>query len=163
MNKRSVMVVGLVVSFLLLSGSFIFAQENSQAPAVKNANDEVEWLWGEVVSLNGAEKSFLVKYVDYDSDTEKEMAIYTDDKTVFENVKDLNEIKTQDTVSVDYLMNSDKAFAKSISVVKVEELTDAEPQAPVNANTNITEQPVVEKAKEAAPEAAVVPAVPETK
>lgn len=160
MNKRSVKIVGLVVSFLLLGGSFIFAQESNQTPALKNANDEVEWLWGEIVSLNAAEKSFLVKYVDYDSDTEKEMAIYTDDKTVFENVKDLNEIKAQDTVSVDYLMNADKAFAKSISVVKVEELTEAEPQAPVNANTNVAEQPI-EKATEVAETPAAV--VPETK
>jgi uncharacterized Zn finger protein len=64
----------------------------------------------------------LVKYLDYDADQEKEMAINVDEKTIYENVKSIDEIKPQDTVSIDYIVSPEgKNIAKNISIEKIEE------------------------------------------
>jgi hypothetical protein len=68
-----------------------------------------------LVDINA--KQMTVKYLDYETDTEREINIAIDEKTVFENVKSLEEIKPKDTVSIDYITDlNGKSIAKNISV-----------------------------------------------
>lgn len=84
------------------------------------------WLWGEVVSVNNLKNELKVKYLDYETDTEKEIIMTIDEKTTFENVKSLSDIKPQDTVSIDYILTGDgKNLVKNLSV----ERPDLEGQA----------------------------------
>ncbi|MFH1397509.1 MAG: hypothetical protein ABIH27_03035 [Candidatus Omnitrophota bacterium] len=114
----------LIVSFLLviLSAGSNFAQElKADTDIPVSLELEVQWLWGEVLSLNPQDKTILVKYVDYDSDTEKEIIITTDPQTTYENVESLEQIQPQDTVSVDYVSGKDGFnLAENISVEKPE-------------------------------------------
>ena len=115
----------------------LFAQEpESQAVTTTPAESEVQWLWGEVVSVDTLTGQMTVKYLDYETDTEKEISININDQTSFENAKSLAEIKAQDTVSVDYTTNPEgKNIAKNISVERNEDIqtppgesTQEEPQ-----------------------------------
>lgn len=141
--------IALFITLLLTSFGFIllFAQDSqtqdtpmpSQSPqdtpaatqqqAVTTvAEPEVEWLWGEVVSLDTNTKEMVVKYLDYETDTEKEINIGIDEKTTYENMKSPDEIKAQDTVSIDYIAAVDgKNIAKNISVEKNEGAEQAMP------------------------------------
>lgn len=150
-----------VIVFILLSffffGAFAFAQEEqkvevnatpqiqqeapkAEAPPAETAPPKSEepaaqWVWGEVISTDTNAGQIQLKYLDYETDNEKEITIATDAKTVYENVAALSEIKTKDTVSIDYVVGSDgKNIAKKISVEKVEnapsEATAPEPLAP---------------------------------
>ncbi len=87
---------------------------------------ETQWVWGEVVNVDAQNKTISVKYLDYESDQEKEMTVGADDKTTFENAASLDELKAKDTVSIDYITQDGKNIAKNISVEKPE----AQPVAP---------------------------------
>ena len=92
------------------------------ALAESEAQPEMQWSWGEVVSVDVQKKEIIVKYLDYEADQEKEMTISIDEKTTFENVKSLEELKPQDTISIDYFSNSDgKNLARNVSVERPEE------------------------------------------
>ena len=99
---------------------------NTVASDVNNNSTSVDldtqWLWGEVVAVNTEDgKSITVKYLDYETDSEKEVKMIVDDKTSFENNKTISDIKVQDTVSVDYVTNAEgKNFARNINVEKPE-------------------------------------------
>lgn len=112
----------LVFSLVVLSAGSNFAQElKANTDTSVSLEPEVQWLWGEVLSVNPKDKAIQVKYVDYDSDTEKEIIITADPKTTYENVKSLEQIQPQDTVSVDYVSGKDGSnLAKNISVEKPE-------------------------------------------
>ncbi|MFA5100667.1 MAG: hypothetical protein WC547_07285 [Candidatus Omnitrophota bacterium] len=91
----------------------------------QEANTEPQWLWGEVEAVNVQAKTVQVKYLDYDMDIEKELVITVDDKTKFENAKGLEDIKVEDTVSVDYLSDSGGVnLAMTVSVEKLEDMED---------------------------------------
>ncbi|MCX5708335.1 MAG: hypothetical protein NTY14_05110 [Candidatus Omnitrophica bacterium] len=152
--KRNLLIliffVFLAVSFSVLS----FAQENqtSQKPAAAQENTAVapaapsapanpadvkpvptEWLYGEINSVDIPAKALTMTYLDYDTDIEKQATVSIDAKTIFENVKSLEEIKPQDMVSIDYVVGADsKNLAVSISVEKPESAEDlnAEGAAP---------------------------------
>jgi hypothetical protein len=119
------------ISFIFLAMSFIFAQEEltpekteeTEKPqeTVTSSAPQVQWLWGEVVSVDAQNKAISVKYFDYDNDIEKEISIGIDDKTTYENAKSIDEIKPQDSVSIDYTVTPEgKGIAKNISVEKFE-------------------------------------------
>ena len=83
---------------------------------------ETQWLWGEVVSVDAQMGEIKASYLDYETDNEKEILINVNDKTNFENVKSINDIKGSDTISVDYTLSPEgKNIAKNISVEKAEE------------------------------------------
>jgi hypothetical protein len=115
----------IIVSFSLIVFSFgsNFAQElKANADTSVSLEAEVQWLWGEVLMVNSKDKTIQIKYVDYDSDTEKEIIITADPQTTYENVKSLEQIQPQDTVSVDYVVGKDGSnLAKNISVEKPED------------------------------------------
>lgn len=115
----------LVSFILLINTGVVFSEgEATENPTVKEAlsvDTEAQWIWGDAVSIDTAAKTVLVKYLDYETDTEKEINISVDDKTAYENVKSIDEIKLQDTLSVDYIISPEgKNIAKNISVERPE-------------------------------------------
>ena len=124
MKIKMILVLGIMFSFILISTGLIFSQEQAaeKPPAQEVPSEpETQWIWGEVVSVDTASRKILVKYLDYETDAEKEINIDVDDKTTYENVKSVDEIKPQDTLSIDYIINPDgRNIAKDISVEKPE-------------------------------------------
>ena len=169
MGVRKVFILIIAASMIFLFVGLNFAQEETkgeasaqvqeqapvqnqeQAPAqptVENKTEpEIQWLWGEVVSVDAQNNTLLVKYLDYETESEKELTIASDDKTTFENVQSLLEIKPADTVSIDYTISPEgKNIAKNISIEKPEatketpESETAPAQAPSETNTETTPQ-----------------------
>jgi len=139
----------LVVSFPPLS----FAQEGqlsqqaASSPEVSTPAKPVlaEWLYGEVNSVDIAGKALTLTYLDYDTDIEKQATVYADAKTIFENVKSIEEIKPQDMVSIDYVIGADnRNAAVSISVEKPESMGDFEMEGAVPAEPKQQMKPAVE-------------------
>ena len=82
---------------------------------------DMQWVWAEVVSVDPVTDQMTLKYLDYETDTEKEMAMAVNNQTAYENVKALVEIKPTDTVSIDYIITADgKNLAKNVNVEKAE-------------------------------------------
>ena len=117
-------VLWLIFSFILMSTGIVFSQEQAaDKPPAQEVPSEPEtlWIWGEVVSVDAAAKKILVKYLDYETDSEKEINIVVDDKTTYENVESVGEIKPQDILTVDYIINPDGYnIARNISIEKPE-------------------------------------------
>jgi hypothetical protein len=128
---RKIFVLSIISSWIFLSAGFVQSQQ-SKAPEAPGADEaEVQWLWGEVASLDAPNKVLVVKYLDYDTDIEKQMTITADEKTEFENVKSIDEIKSQDTISIDYIVGPDnRNIAKVISVERMEEIAVSEEDMP---------------------------------
>jgi len=123
--KRKISLFSVIIfSFILMNTCFIFGQEepSPNPPAQEVAPEpEAQWLWGDATSVDAAGKKISVRYLDYESDTEKDINIEANDKTTYENVKSIDEIKPQDTLSIDYVVTPDgKNIAKNISVERPE-------------------------------------------
>jgi hypothetical protein len=119
-----------MVSSILIFGGVNFAQQELSGDT--SGVPDVQWLWGEAVSVDTAKGEVVVKYLDYETEEEKQVTIATDDKTTFENVNSLAQIKTADTLSIDYAVDKDgKNLAKNISVEKPEEVNAPEISVPV--------------------------------
>ena len=148
--KYGLSIATLSVGVFILAGAGLsFAEDSSVAPAAETsapsapavassavaapaANEpDVLWLWGDVVAVDAQKNELTVKYLDYESDNEKEIPVTVNDKTAYENAKTLAELKAQDTVSVDYVVVDGKNIAKNISVEKPESIEPAKEEAPV--------------------------------
>ena len=118
------LVLWLIFSFILMSTGIVFSQEQAaEKPLAQEVPSEPEtlWIWGDVASVDAAAKKILVKYLDYETDTEKDINIVVDDKTTYENVESVGKIKPQDILTVDYIINPDgNNIARNISVEKPE-------------------------------------------
>lgn len=78
---------------------------------------DTQWVWGEVANLDSAGKIITLKYLDYETDQEKDILLAVDEKTTFENIKSFDEIKAKDTLSIDYMVTPDgKNIAKNIGL-----------------------------------------------
>jgi len=124
MSRKTMYIILTIVGFsiILNTGLIIAQQDETAGQAAAPTASDVQWLWGDVVSVDIPNKSFVVKYLDYDTDTEKETSINVDEQTAFENIKSLEGINPKDTVSIDYVVSADgKNIAKNISVEKVED------------------------------------------
>lgn len=146
MKRNNRLSIGLVVSAILISAGMALAQEPAIAPeaAVENqaAESEIQWLWGEVVSSDAANKTLVIKYLDYDTDQEKEAIVTVDEKTTYENIQFLDGIRPQDTLSIDYIVNAEgRNVAKNISLEKPEEALSSEPAAVVQPSPPANEPP----------------------
>jgi len=100
------------------------AQESVTAPIAGLADEpETQWLWGDVSSVDVQNNQFTAKYRDYEGTDElKEIVISVDERTAYENVKALLDIKPNDAVSIDYkAMPDGRNIAKLISVEKAAE------------------------------------------
>jgi hypothetical protein len=114
MEKRRGLVLGIVGCLIFINIGLSFSQGPQEEP-------QTQWLWGEAVSVDTTNKMLSVKYFDYETDQEKDIAITTDDQTSYENVSSLSEIKIKDALSIDYIIGADgKNIAKLISVEKPE-------------------------------------------
>lgn len=117
--------LGLIFVAVLALSHLCFAQELKPASSKSSpiaTDPEIQWVWGEIVTVNATDNSILIRFIDYESDTEKEVVVFVDGKTTYEKANSFNEIKPQDTVSVDYVVNGEgKAVAQNISVENLEE------------------------------------------
>lgn len=96
-------------------------QENTAAEVQNDAN--MQWVWGEVSSVDSANNTIQVKYLDYETDQEKEIVIGVDQNTGYENVAGIAEIKPDAIVGIDYIVSGEgKNIAKNIGV-EIEEQT----------------------------------------
>lgn len=118
--------IGLLIAFFLvfINSGLAFSQEVAvKEKAVKETEteSEIQWIWAEVVSADTQKNEIAVKYFDYEIDEEKDIAITVDNKTTYENVKSITELKPGDTLSIDYVVSPEgKNIAGNISVEKPE-------------------------------------------
>lgn len=100
--------------------------EKAQAIVVPAPANEkkTEWVWGEVVSVDSANKQIVIKHLDYESYEEVQTTLIINEKTLFENVTDLTEIKAGDHITVDYNIEDKNNIADLVVVEK----TEAAPQ-----------------------------------
>ena len=124
MKTRTGLVLGIAGCLIFISMGLSFSQEPAtqvETTIETQAEPQTQWLWGEVVSVDVANKTLVVKYLDYEIDQEKDITITTDESTTYENVNSLSEIKINDALSIDYIVSADgKNIAKLISVEKPE-------------------------------------------
>jgi len=148
--KIMIFVIMLVVSLMVTGAVVSFAEDGGVtiAPAAPVVQPDMQWIWGEVVTVDPQNNKFTIKYLDYETDQEKELVVAVDGKTTFENIKSIAEIKPQDTLSLDYIVDGANNIAKNVSVEKPEALSQ-----PSAAAATIPEdvQPPVEPAVNAAP------------
>ncbi len=136
--KKAVILFGFVI-VIMVTTQIIFAEEAAVAPidqAVITSNQEpalgkesdMQWAWGEVTNLDNQAKAITLKYLDYETDQEKELVLVVDEKTTFENIEDFDGLKLKDTLSIDYMSGvENKNIAKNVSF----ENPDASSPAPV--------------------------------
>ncbi len=128
MRLRSVFILIAALSLLLSGAVSGFAEGETAEPlqggeetAGFSAGSGLQWLWGEVVSLDFQKSEFVIRYLDYDTDMENETVVNATDKTTYENVKSIYEIKPRDTLSIDYAVdNEGRKVAVNIGVEKPE-------------------------------------------
>ena len=146
MNFKRDLRILVLVTLLAMATSIAFAEEiavttnldstadvsisqSSMPPAALEKEGDSQWVWGEVVSLDSQAKTITLKYLDYETDQEKELVLIVDNRTAYENVKSFDEIKVKDTLSVDYAVESEsKNNAKNISLEKPEGVSSAPAQ-----------------------------------
>lgn len=156
--RQNMRLVLVITAFLIIlsAGKGISQEENQGKPqdetiAVTPTEPETQWLWGEIVSLDTQKNEMVVRYPDYETDTEKEITISVNDKTTYENVKSIDEIAPKDTVSIDYVVGTEgKNTAKNISAEKGEKQQPAQEgnitkeEAPIQELVTAAEQEVAE-------------------
>lgn len=145
MKQGKLFISAILVSLITLNLNAVFAQDNApsqnnvtpsnetqesvpaqdETPAPIPSDSDIQWLWGEVSGVDTQKNEISIKYLDYETDNEKEIKITVEDKTTFENVKSINDIRVNDTISVDYVFSADGRYiAKNISVEKPEAVPD---------------------------------------
>lgn len=161
MRLKIAFVIVATVSLMFLGSRAAFSQDAvpqetssdmSEGGAVPMSSTdqepETQWVWGEVVAVDLQNSSVTVKYLDYESDQEKEMGISYDDKTAFENITSIEELKPKDTVSVDYMILDGKNVAKNISIEKPEMQQEPSAETKATDDTVPVEIPVEEQPQE---------------
>ncbi len=151
MNIFGVLFMTVAAVFFLSGGTGLAGDLSQDSKTIEeqamadSGVKEVQWLWGEVVSVDAPKKQISVKYLDYETDNEKEISLFVNEKTAYENIKDISELKTQDIVSVDYISDTGgKNSAVNISVEKLEDVQNApaeDPQEPPSAGETQAETP----------------------
>lgn len=131
MVKNTGFILLITALFIGISAGPGFGEETTveqggKVPAQLTSEMDVQWLWGEVISIDIERSQLLLKYLDYELDQEKEITITVDPKTTYENVQSYTQIKPKDTVSVDYIVEaSGRNLVKNITVEKPEDLEAA--------------------------------------
>ena len=121
MKRNGLILLGVAVIFIL-TATEIF----SQAVALTEQEEEFpieDWVVGDVVALDLEGNQLALIYIDYQTNEEKEITIGVDDKTRYENVNKLQDIKVGDVVSIDYRITpGGKNIASTISVERIKEV-----------------------------------------
>jgi len=147
MKIKIVLLIVSAAFLILINAKTGFSQEGALPQATPEAQNEPEtqWIWGEVTNIDPQNKMILVKYLDYETDQEKEINISVDDKTSYENIKSIDELKPKDTVSIDYIVGPDsKNIAKNISVEKPQTPQETQ-EGNVNEGQKTTPSPTEEE------------------
>jgi len=158
--KKVVVLFGFAIVILSATGRIVFAEDAAVAPidqAVITSDQQptqketdMQWAWGEVTNLDNQANTFTLKYLDYEADQEKDLVLVVDEKTTFENIKDFNELKLNDTLSVDYMVGeNNKNIAKNISFERPDVLSPApdlaqpiaQSEIPVDSSIAVNEAP----------------------
>ena len=127
-------ILGILGALILLNMGLALSEEQAEtktpvaAVAQEKAEPETQWVWGEVVNVDAQNKTLTLKYLDYDTDEEKELAILVDNLTSYENVTSLEEIQKKDSLSIDYISSDGKNTARSISLEKPEMAVSVTPK-----------------------------------
>ena len=127
-------ILGILGALILLNMGLALSEEQTEAKtpaaavAQEKAEPETQWVWGEVVNVDAQNKTLTLKYLDYDTDEEKELAILVDNLTSYENVTSLEEIQKKDSLSIDYISSDGKNTARSISLEKPETSASVTPK-----------------------------------
>ncbi len=147
MNRKTSLLIILMAFFGFLGINVLFAQTEMVPEQVTIASPEmdVQCLWGDVMNIDLPNTIFMVKYFDYETETEKNVSVSVNNDTVYESVTSLDEIKPQDTVSVDYVVIEGNNIAKNVGVEKPEENPEISPKPEINAEDS-AEQPVEDSA-----------------
>lgn len=122
--------VSILLCLMAYSG-LSFAQEEVIPDPGEDAQgdivvSQIQWLWGEVVSVEPEAGRMLVRFTDYDTSSEREIAVLGDADTKYEGVKSMYEIKPSDTVNIDYIITADgRNIARDVSV---EVASEGQPQ-----------------------------------
>ncbi|MFH1640460.1 MAG: hypothetical protein ABIA66_00715 [Candidatus Omnitrophota bacterium] len=134
MKKISGLILAVFFCFFCLKDGLSIAAEGSIYDQLTSpGEDEIQWLWGEVASVDLKRNTLLVQYLDYETDQEKEVKFYVDDQTTYENAKSLVEIKPQDTVAIDYIISPGGGnLATNISLEKLENTDVSEEAMPAD-------------------------------
>lgn len=145
MRKRH-MICAVCVLLCIGAGAQVFGEDGARPQESLNvvAESDIEWLWGEVTAVDPAAKIVTIKYLDYELDQEKEIVISTDDKTTYENIASFAEIKTSDTLSVDYSIAGQKNIARNISVEKADGEMSAQEEVSSSETSGSSEAPQAE-------------------
>ncbi len=86
---------------------------------------QMQWLWGEVVSLDPGTNQMLVRFVNYETSSEQEIIMNVDTQTVYEGVKSIYDIKASDAVTIDYIVTTEgENIARNVSVETRQESPD---------------------------------------
>jgi len=75
-----------------------------------------DWLWGEVISVDAAANALSVKHLDYETADWVAKTVNVDDKTVFQGVSALADIKAGANVTVEYTQKDGRSVADVIEV-----------------------------------------------
>ena len=130
MNLKKVVVLSGLAIVIMATTQIVFAEEAAVTPvdsvaivsnqqATSQKEGDMQWAWGEVTNLDNQAKTVTLKYLDYETDQEKELVLIVDEKTTFENIKDFNDLALKDTLSIDYTIGVDNNnIAKNISFEK---------------------------------------------
>jgi hypothetical protein len=143
---KKIIVLALSISFLSLASGF--AQEPSSVVenlqlAQQEGIPDIQWLWGEVVTVDTENKTLVIRTLDYEASQEKEVTVNVDEKTTYENAQSLDQIKPKDTLSIDYIIGPDgKNIAKNIGLEKPEGQEPPLPEAVDSSALNSQAIPV---------------------
>jgi hypothetical protein len=132
---KKVLILSVLFSLAILNSVFALnGSQTQEAKAIESTPEateqpETQWVWGEVVSVDLPSNRVTVKYLDYDTDQENELVLSVDEKTTYENVKSLSDIKPQSPAGVDYMVDPQgQNIAKNISIENIDSLnSEAKP------------------------------------
>ncbi|MCX5699263.1 MAG: hypothetical protein NTX01_06160 [Candidatus Omnitrophica bacterium] len=167
MNLMKVVILSGLAMVMMSTAQIVFAEEAAVEPAdsvtitsnqqaASQKDGQMQWAWGEVTNLDNQARTVTLKYLDYETDQEKELVLVVDEKTAFENIQDFNELKLKDTLSIDYMIEVDnKNIAKNISFDKPDALSSVSAQGKENSEPitppSSTGQTVVDAVQPAVP------------
>jgi len=138
-NRFKLFILFLIVSFLAVP--LAVCQEGAEDVIIEEEQGvagEQDWLWGEVLSVYNQDNQIKLKVLDEESLEEKEVLVYVDKETIFDNADSLLDIKPTDSLSIDYIITGDgKNIARRITVEKAQEEDLSLPEAVLN-NTQPT-------------------------
>lgn len=86
----------------------------------QEAETNLQWVWGEVTEVDLEKNKIEVKYLDYETDAEREETFLINKDSEFENVSSVQDIKVSDSAGIDYYIDKDgQRIIESISIEKL--------------------------------------------